>query len=886
MRRVRPPVIWERLLSWLLPPDQREAAAGDALEELATRAAADGEAAARAWYRKQVLRSIAPGIEYKVRRLSERRRKRARGGGEMIGRWMSDFRLATRMLLRRPGFSGTVLVTLALGIGATTALFGVFRAVFLQPIPLPEPERIAFIMEQGSFGCCGPASGPDYVDWAQRQRVFSGMGAISPRSVTLTGGDQAERVVGTYATASVFEMLGVEPAVGRVFTSDEQADPSVVLLADGLWQRQFGGLPDVLGATVVINQSPYTVIGVMPPGFDVPSPWTGTAGHELYLPFPDEWLAENRGSHSYPVVARLASSVTLDDAQADMDRILRDLSREYPDSHGDRTARVFSAHQYMFGNVGRQLGLILGAAALVLLIACGNVAGMQLARAAGRETELAVRLALGAPRRALVRLLFSESLLMATLGGLLGVLVAGVAVGALQAVLPPTIPRVDTIRVDAWTIGFALAATALTAVVFGMMPALLTTGGDIASRVREGGASASAPRKERVRDYFIVGQIALGLVLANGAALLVQSYALLRAQEAGFEPDGVLTVSMSPSGERYDDRTALADYYDRVLEQVRAVPGVERAGTVSRLPLAGGSNGNVLVEGRGPRENAGEGPLVEVASVTGDYFQAMGIDLLRGRALLPEDSISSAVGVVINRRFADEGWPGEDALGKRFSFDDDPPAWRTVVGVVEDVRQWGLEQPPVSQAYFPLTHGWTGSGYVTVRTATDAAALSDGVRRAILDVDPTQAPADIRTMTERVDRAFAQRRFYTTLIGIFAGAALFLAAAGVYGTVSYYVTRRTRELGVRMALGAGASGITRLVLGRSAGLAARGVAVGLVGVWASTSVVSRLVYGVGAFEPLTLVVGCVLLAAVTLVAAGLPARRAVRVPPVLALRSE
>jgi putative ABC transport system permease protein len=787
-------------------------------------------------------------------------------------KWVKDCGLAWRMLVRRPGFAITVLATLALGIGTTTALFGVFRTVFLEPLPLPSSSEITFVMEVAGFGCCGPASGPDYSDWVARQRAFSGMGIISPASVTLTGAREAERVLATSASASVFDLLGVQPLLGRTFTPGDQVNADVVVLSYGLWQRRFGGRRDVLGTTLDIDQRPYTIVGVMPREFDVPSPWIGTGRYELYTPFEDEWLKGDRGSHSYPVLARLAPGTTVAAAQADMDRIMRELAQEYPKTNGNRSTKVFTAHEYMFGSVGRELGLILGAAGLVLLIACGNVAGLQLARAAGRETEIAVRAALGASRGALMRLLFSESLLLAALGGLAGAGFSFAVVDGLRVVLPPTIPRIAEARVDGWALLFALGAAALTALAFGMIPAILASRSNLAGGLREGGHGTWAPARERLRDYFIVGQIALGLVLANGAALLVRSYVRLRAQPPGFDADGVLTVSLDPAGTRYEGWPAISRYYDQVLEQVRAVPGVRKVGTVSRLPLFGGSNGNVLIEGRPPRAKSDEGPLVEVTSIDGDYFSAMGIKLLEGRTLLPRDSAKEAVGVVINRHFAREAWPGEDPLGKRFSFSDNPPDWNTVVGVVDDVRQWGPEQSPVSQAYWPLTRGWTSSAYLVVRTSQDPGALAQAVRRAVLAVDPMQAPSGIRTMTTLVDRTYAQRRFYTTLIGLFAVAALLLAAAGIYGTVSYYVARRGRELGIRMALGAGGSGIVGLVLRRSVRLAVWGVALGLGGVWASTSLVAKLLYGIGALDPVTL--------------AALPARRAVRLPPMVALRSE
>ncbi len=803
-----------------------------------------------------------------------------------MGEWTRDLRLAFRALRRRPGFAVTVLGTLALGIGANTAIFGIFRTVFLEPLPLPDAGRLTFVMEQGGFGCCGPASGPDYVDWTERQRSFSGMGILSPGTVTLTGGGEARRVYATAASASVFRLLGVAPRLGRTLLDADQASPSVVVLSYSLWQSRFGGRSDVLGSTLDIDGAPHAIVGVMPKGFDIPSPWARTIHHQLYTPFDASWLGGNRGSHSYPVVARLAPGVSRAMAQADMDRIMGDLARAYPTTNADRGVRVFGAHDYIFGSAGRELGLILGAAGLVLLIACGNVAGLQLARAADRETELAVRTALGASRRRLVRLLFSESVLVAALGGLGGVLVSMLAVRGLRSLLPPTFPRAAEAGIDGWTLLFAVGVSGLTALAFGILPALLASRSDPASGLRERGTSTRDPARERVRDSFIVAQIALGLVLANGAVLLVRSYTHLLSQDEGFRPAHVLTVSVQPSGDRYADATAVSAYYDQVRARIAAIPGVDAVGTVSRLPLAGGANGNIRVEGRPAPKVAEQGPLVEVTSISGDYFGAMGIDLVQGRALVPADTASGAVNVVINRHFAREIWPRESPLGKRFAFSGNPPAWLTVVGVVGDVRQWGPEKPPISQVYFPLTRGWTNSAYVVVRTRGDALSVAGSVRRAIIGVDPSLAPSDMRTMTERVDRTFAQRRFYTTLIGLFALAALLLAGVGIYGTVSYYVTRRMRELGIRMALGAPGRSIVGLVVARGARLAGWGIGLGLVGVWATRAVVARFVYGIAALDPWTVAGGCVLLVSVAIASAALPARRAAGRAPLMALRAE
>lgn len=882
----RAPGGWQWLLGATVPRDMRDAVLGDAAEEFASRVTRSGRAAALAWYRRQALRSVLPGIGHRLW-AAHRAWRQTEREVERMATWIRDFGLAFRALRKRPGFSLTVLVTLAMGVGATTSLFGVFRTVFLEPVPLPESQELMIVMEAGGFGCCGPASGPDYLDWKERNRVFSGIALLNPGNFTLTGLDDPQQVYGTYVTSGAFDMLGVSPLMGRALLPEDEAGANVVLLSYPLWQNELGGDPDVLGTSVEFDGNAYTVIGVMPEGFDVPSPWSQFGRHRLFLPFESTRISEgNRGNHGWPVVARLAPGQTKESAQADMDRIMRELATEYPQTNEDRSAMVFTVHEYLFGTAGKQLGLILGAAGIVLLIACGNVAGLLLARAAGREPELAVRVALGASRRALVRLLFSEALVLALAGGVLGLMLSFLAIDGLRAVLPPTIPRIDGIRVDGWALVFALGASAFTALVFGMVPAFLASRTNLAANVKEGGYATLAPAKERLRNAFIVGQIALGLVLANGAALLVRSYAEVRGQDFGFESEGIVTMSLNPAGPRYGDDLAYVSYYDDVLRRVGAIPGVERVGTISRLPFFGGSNGNVWVEGTPPRQNSGEGPLVEVTSVTGDYFATMGIPLLQGRLLEAADSSSSATGVVINQRLADQAWPGEDPLGKRFSFNDDPPNWLTVVGVVGNVQQWGPEQAPQAQLYAPYARGWSSGAYLTVRASTDLDALVPRIREAVVAVDPTQPPSDVRTMTDRMERTFAQRRFYTTLIALFAAAALFLAAAGVYGTVSYFVTRRVREMGIRIALGAAGTGIMALVVRRGIRLAVWGIAFGLVGVWASTRIVEGLVFGVEAVDVPTLVGGCLALGLVAVIASAIPAGRAVRVSPVTALRSE
>ena len=801
--------------------------------------------------------------------------------------WISDFSLGLRTLGRRPVFAVSVILTLAVGIGANTALFGVFKAVFLEPLPLPEPDEVVVVMQTGSFGCCGPASGPDYVDWLERQRSFDDMAILSPTTVNLTGVDEARRVFSIRVSGNAFDFLGVDATMGRTLTPEDDVpdESEVVLLSHAFWQQSLGADPGVLGRSIHVNDRPYTVVGVMPAGFDVPSPWVGTRSHELYFPFPRVLLESPRGNHSYPVIARLREGLELASAQSDMDRIMRELADEYPVTNTGRGALVSTVHNYLYGDVGEQLLLILGAAALVLLIACGNVAGLQIARAASRDTELTVRTALGASRRALVRLLFSESLLLAVAGGVVGALLAVLGLDALRSLLPPTIPRLDAVRIDGGALLFATFASVLAAVAFGMLPAFLASRTNLASGLKEGGYGTRAPGRERVRDAFIVAQIALGLVLVNGAALLVRSYTDLRSVEQGFDPSGVVTMQLNASGDRYPDVSSRLVFYQEVAERVEALPGVSSVGMVSKLPLSGGTNGHVWVEGTPPRASADEGPLVEVSSVSGEYFEAMGIPLLRGRGLLPIDSLSSAPGVVINEALAEQAWPGADPIGKRFSFTDGPN-WLTVVGLVGDVRQWGVETPALGEAYVHYARGWSNSAYIVARTASGGAPGSRELRGAVLAVDGTQPPSEVQGMADRVERSFAQRRFYTTLIALFAVSALLLAAGGVYGTVSYFVARRSRELGIRMALGARSTGIAGLVLRRAIVLSIFGVALGLAGVWATTSLLSGLLYGVTGTGVLSLTVGCLVLGGVAIIASLGPARKATTVPPALALRSE
>jgi len=681
----------------------------------------------------------------------------------------------------------------------------------------------------------------------------------------------------------------VEPVLGRAFTREDQApeDPDVVILGHGLWQRRFDGDPAVVGRTLALGGRPRTVVGIMPEGFDIPSPWGDPdRDHDLYEPFARSSLEQNRGSHWFFVVGRLAEGTSLDAARADMAGIMERLAEAYPDTNDGRGVQVTSMHEDLYGRAGRRLLLVLGAAGLLLLVGCGNVAAVQLARATARRRELAIRTALGAGRLRVARELLVESVMLAAVGGGLGVLLAWAGLEGLRFALSASLPRIGGVGLDPTMVAFAAGASLLTAVVFGVGPALTARRMDLATPLRQGGDRGGSDGREGLRGAFIVGQLALSLVLANGAGLLLQSYANLQAEERGFDPAGVLTFTVAAEGPAYDDPLARARYFDRVRERVAEVPGVETVAAVTKLPWYGGSNSTVRIEGRPVPEVREDGPLVEITGVQGDYFRAMGIPVLRGRALLPEDSASGNPGVVVNRTLAERFWPGEDPLGRRFSFSFDEPSWLTVVGVVEDVRQWGAERPVLPEAYRPYTANPWYQLYVTVRTLGEPAGLVEPVRRAAASVDPILPPAEFRTMEARVDRRLGERRSYTGLVGLFAAIAVLLAAAGVYGTVSYFVARRTREIGVRMALGSSPGRVLALVGGRAARLAAAGVVLGALGAWGARSVLSSVVYGIGAVDAVTLSLTGGALLITVLLGSTVPSLRAAALDPSVALREE
>jgi putative ABC transport system permease protein len=808
-----------------------------------------------------------------------------------MGAMEQDVRYGIRTLAKAPVFTGIVVLILAIGIGANTAIFSVLKAAFLQPLPFSEPDELVVLWNRGAEGGRGPASGPDYLDWRAGNSTFEEMGAFGGRSFNLTGGDEPERLRGAIVTASVFRLLQTQPFLGRTIVAEDEEDgnTAVVLLSHELWTRRFGADRDLVGQSIRLDGASFTVIGVMPPGFQVPSPWWQyNPPQEMWTPFPRADQLEGRDSHSYPVLGRLNSGISVEVAQEDMRAVSRHLAEDFPESNAGNYAWIVPLHQAMYGEVGFQVMLIFGAAGLVLLIACGNVAGLQLARASGRRTEIAVRAALGAGRGRVVRQLLTESTLLALAGGGAGGLLALGCLRVFRSLIPPTIPHAAEIAVDGPVLLFALMLSLLTGVFFGLAPALAASSTDIAGSLKQGGShrGSGVPGRDRLRTAFVTVQFALCLMLLNGGFLLLRSYVMLRGSELGFESENVLTMALSLGGDRFDTEIEQAAFVDDVLASLRSLPDVVAVGASTKLPLLGGTNSFGRAEHEEPRARPNDGHLVEISAVLGDYHQAMGIPLLAGRRLTPADTLPAEPHVLINRAMAQRLWPDEDPLGKRFTFAEDPPEWITVVGVVGDVRQWGLEYRPRPEIYMPYSQRARGRIYVTLRADTDPQTLLAAVRARILAVDPEQPVSEIRTTEQILQGSLERREFFTLMTGIFAVIALVLASVGIYGVVSYQMQQRTREIGVRVAIGAAGGAVLRLVLMRGVKLVAYGLVLGVAGALASGAVLASLLWGVGPRDPMTLTFTGVVLAGLALLGSLVPAVRATHVSPVRALRAE
>ncbi len=806
-----------------------------------------------------------------------------------------DIRFGFRTLLRSPATSAVALFTLALGIGANTAIFSVVNGVLLEPLPYPDPDALVVIAESNP-GLGFPrfsASPPNFDDWRHQNQVFTSMAALSPGRFNLTGGERPEAVTGAQVTPDYFRVFGVQPALGRGFLPQEglPSGPKVAVLSDGLWRRRFGSDPGILHRQILVNGESYSVIGVMPPGFEVRSQQS-----QIWMPLPWTFKPESRGGHFLGVYARMKDGVSLEKARAEMKTIAARLESQYPDSNHGWTTEVRRLHDALVEGVRPALVLLLAAVAFVLLIACANVANLLLARLASREREIAVRTALGAGRARLVRQMLTESLVLFLVGGILGLILAAWATRVMVALYGEGLPRRQVIGLDGRVLLFTLLVSLVTGLVFGLVPALSATSGGLFGALKEGGrAVAGGARGRLLRNFLVLGEVAVALVLLVGAGLLLRSFARLRAVDPGFRPEGVLTAELTLPDQKYAQPERQIAFTRELLDRLRAIPGVQSADTVFPLPLTG--NGFVLafsVQGRSDLASRDSRLHANIRLVSPDFFRTMGIRVLQGRVFTPRDDAKSVPVIVVNKSMADQIWPGESPIGKRITFGDTEGPnvqWMEVVGVVANLHHRSLDQDPGQEVYWPQLQSPVGGQLsVVLKTAGDPTKLAGAVRAAVRSIDGDLPVERVRPLESVVAEALASSRFQTVLLGIFAGAALLLAAVGVYGVISYSVAQRTHEIGIRMALGARRPAVLGLVIRQGMALVLAGVGLGLVLSmillrWLSERLASFL-YGGRAFDPLTLVAVPLVLLAVALLANWLPARRATRVDPLVALRSE
>jgi putative ABC transport system permease protein len=810
--------------------------------------------------------------------------------GHLLGTVLRDTRYGVRTLVKSRAFTVVAVLSLALGIGANTAIFSVVNGILLRPLPYPESERIVAVWHtppQESFPGMKrfSVSPANYLDWKEQSRAFEQMAVYGYAGLSLSAGADPVPVTGAAVSSDFFSVLRTQTSKGRTFSPDEeqQGREQVVVLGHGLWQRAFGANPNVIGQTVTLNSRPYNVVGIMPAGFEFP------AEAELWVPLAwDAAERQTRSIHDYLVVARLKPGASLAQARAEMSTISTRLEQQYPEANKGWGAVVIPLQEDLVGDVRPALLVLFSAVGFVLLIACANVANLMLARGANRRKEIALRIALGATRGRIVRQLLCESVLLAVVGGLLGLLLAGWGGRLLVRLSAGSLPNTAEGGVDAWALGFTLLVSLAAGVLAGVAPALQFSKNELAETLKQGtGRSAAGSVRQRTRKALVVCEVALSLILLVGAGLMIRSFWKLQNVNPGFDVSNTLTLSVGLPSTRYPEPQQQLAFHDRVLEQVRALPGVVAVGSTTTIPLTGGgSRQPFTVEGR-PAPPVSEQPLAQTRYVSPDYFKAMGIPLKQGRAFEDRDREGSPQVVIISEAMARRFWPGENPVGKRLtaSFHEQLGA-REIVGVVGDVKSNGLDDEGGSTMYLPFRQAPRPWITFVARTSSDPQSFVNPVSKAVYAVDREQAISSVRTMEQVLTESLSGRRFNMTLLMTFAGLALLLAAVGVYGVMNYSVMLRRRELGIRIALGARGLDVLRLVLGQGLTLTLIGVGVGMAGAYALTRLMESLLYGVTATDFLTFGSVSGVLILVGLLASFLPARRATKVDPMIALRSE
>ena len=800
-----------------------------------------------------------------------------------------DLRYSLRLLLKRPGFTFVAVITLALGIGANTAIFSVVNAVLIRPLPYRQPERLVKVWPQHAPTSVSKA---EMVEIREHSQSFDDLAAYSGWSFTLTGGDEPAKLSGARTTASFFALLGVDAELGRTFLADEDqpGHDHVVLLSHGLWQSRFGSDPNIIGQSVTIDGDRHAVVGVLRPGFKFPDNQFPKFNLELIVPAPLDPNDQNDFvAHYLNLVGRLQAGVTVEQAQSEVAAIIHNARAKFaraPDDYGLR-AGVTPLQEEMVGDTRSTLLILLGAVGFVLLIACANVANLHLARTTARRREIAIRAALGARRGRIVRQLLTESVLLAIVGGAAGVLLALWGIDLLVALLPGEVPRLNTIGIDGRVLGFSLGLSLLTGVLFGLAPALQASKPDLQAALKEGGKAATAGAGRRLRGLLVVAEVALALMLVIGAGLLIKSFWRRQQVDPGFKAQNVLSLQVAPPASAYEKAERKRVFYRQVIERVAALPGVQAVGGIHLLPM-GGSNWNpdVRVEDH-PLDDGTEPPAVDWRLVTPGYFEALRIPLVRGRLFTEADREKAAPVAIVNATLAQRYWPNEDPVGKRIRSGFEGKEWVPIVGVVGDVKEQGLDTPTHLEMYRPYSQApFPSAMTLMVRTDAEPSALASAIRNEVWAVDKDVPLADIQPLARVVSQSLAGPRSTTLLLAVFAGVALLLGAIGIYGVVAYGVAQRTQEIGIRMALGASSGDVLRLVVGQGMRLTVAGLALGTGGALATTRWLASLLFGTSATDALTFASVALLLALVALAACYVPARRAAKVDPMVALRYE
>jgi putative ABC transport system permease protein len=799
---------------------------------------------------------------------------------------LNDLRYALRQLVKAPSFTVVAILTLALGIGACTAIFSVVNTVLLRPLDYPDPARIVLIRETQlpqfpEFS----VSPPNYLDWRKQTRSYEYLAAYSGAGVNLTGEGEPQRLIGVKATAHYFDVYGVKPVLGRMLLPEEDAPGKnhVVVLSYPFWQRVFGGTRDIVGRAIQLNGEPYTVVGVAPTGFGQ------TSKVDVWMPMafkPEETANDNRGSHYINVAGRLKPGVTVAQAKAELDLLATQLAQQYPDSNKGWGIFMMPMQDYSVRDVKPVLYTLLGAVGCVLLIACANIANLLLARATARHREISIRAALGAGRGRLIRQLLTESVVLSVCGGLAGILLARWGLTALLALAPSTLPRIGEIRLDKGVLIFSLGLSVLTGLVFGIAPAWLAARADVNEALKQGTrGSTEGGARGRLRSALVVIEVVFALMLLGGAGLLARSFMQLANVDPGFNPDNATLLRLSLPQKKYALPEQQNAFADALLERVKVLPGVQAAGVTHSMPLVSDYVLGFNIEGR-PAIAPSDLPSTNYYTVTPDYFKAMGIRLIRGRVFTPQDDAKAPRVAIINETLARQHFPNEDPIGKRINITNGPDTWREIVGIVGDIKQYGVDKATSAQSYEPFAQVPFTSVNLVVRTNGSPAALLGALRPTVYAIDKDQPIGIIRPLEEIMADSIARQRFAMTLLSVFSAVALVIAAVGIYGVMAYNVVQRTGEFGIRMALGAQQSDVMRLVLTQGGKLIGLGLLIGLAATLAASRAMGSMLFNTSAYDPLTLGTITVVLAVVALVACFFPANRATKVNPIEALRSE